>query len=239
MGLPFGRFLRHRSAFSRFRHAIWIANGGRTPGAPDLRRASRVHGIPQRLAGLERRCGRGGDVQALAGPWIAPCARGTASGAEGAEAGDPHILAPGQCLRDRLEYGIHRVAGRRFAHSAPARHPAGDVRFVHPFSPCTVAFSGRPARPIGGSRGRRARLARNPRLFDPGSAVPSPSCLSAVCGVSHCQVFPRSSRRSKAAVPGDGPRGRIRRESPAWDRSADPAGGRGCAGRCRCLHCPA
>ena len=27
-------------------------------------------------------------------------------------ANDPHILAPGQGLSDRLEHGIHRAAGR-------------------------------------------------------------------------------------------------------------------------------
>ena len=117
----------------------------------DLRRSSRVHGIPQRLAGLERRCGGSGDVQALAGPRIAPNAGGTASGAEGGEAGDAHILAPGQGLRDRLEHGIHRIPGRRPSNSGPAGHMTGSVRFIHPLSPCIVAFSRRPARPIGGS----------------------------------------------------------------------------------------
>ena len=100
-----------------------------------------VHGIPQRLAGLEGGRGRGGDVQALAGPRIASRAGGAAPGAEGPEPDDPHILSPGQGFRDRPEHGVHRVPGRRPSDSGPAGHKARNLRLVHPVSPCVAEFS--------------------------------------------------------------------------------------------------
>ena len=100
-----------------------------------------VHGVPQGLAGLEGRRGRGGNVQALAGPRIAPRSGRAAPGAERPEAGDPHFLAPGQGLSDRLEDGIDGVPGRRPSDSDPAGHMARYLRLVHPFSPCVTQFS--------------------------------------------------------------------------------------------------
>ena len=78
---------------------------------------------------------------------LRPRAGGAAPGAEGAEAGDTHILAPGQCLSDRLEHGINGIPGRRPSDIGPAGYTTGDVRFVHPISPCVVAFSERPGVP--------------------------------------------------------------------------------------------
>ena len=52
-------------------------------------------------------------------------ARGTTSGAEGAEAGGPHILTPGQRLRNRVEHGIHGLAG----HKPPQRDEGKAAEF--------------------------------------------------------------------------------------------------------------
>ena len=105
---------------------------------------------------------------------LRPVRGGAAPGAEGAEAGDAHILAPGQGLSDRLEHGIDGIPGRRSSNIGPAGYTTGGVRFVHPISPCLVAFSERPACPTDHSRRSPPRLARSVRPFDPGSGRSAP-----------------------------------------------------------------
>lgn len=101
---------------------------------------------------------------------FAPRASGAASGAEGPEADDPHILALARASPIASNYGVDGVPGRRSAHSDPVGHTTGNLRLVHPFSPCVVALSERPVRPIGHSQRQRPRLARNTTHFDPGSS---------------------------------------------------------------------
>lgn len=114
---------------------------------------ARVHGNPQRLAGLERQRGRGDDVQSLSRLGVAPRVGGSASGAEGLKLGNPHLPATGQDLRDCLEHGIDGVPDYCPSDSGPAGHTPGDVRFVHPFSPCFAALSERPRGPTDYSWG--------------------------------------------------------------------------------------
>src|SRR5580700_9754563 len=67
-----------------------------------------VERLANLLARLEHRHALGRDRDALSGARIAPDARATFLGREGAEAPDLDAIAVGKRIRDRIEHGIDR-----------------------------------------------------------------------------------------------------------------------------------
>lgn len=108
------------------------------PPAPARRRSARisgVHGILQRLSGLEYRNRRGGDRHVLARSRVARGAGRPVPGAERAEAEYPCLLAIRQGLADGLEHAVNGILRGGLAHSRPPCQALGQFPLVHPRAP--------------------------------------------------------------------------------------------------------
>ena len=106
-------------AGARHRMAIgWIPHSGglsrrqpQSAGVAASRPRTRVHGILQRLPGLEcRRCRRHYRNR-LSCPRVTSGTGRSASGAEGPESRDPHFLATGKCVANSREHTVYRLPG--------------------------------------------------------------------------------------------------------------------------------